>query len=193
MAAAAQTQTSRNLSDNVNKILRTHKKDPGDLIGILQDIQARYRYLPREALEEVSKGLKVPMNRLYHAATFFRAFYLEPRGKHDCVVCTGTACHVRGAQRIVDELSRELKTEPGGTSSDKLFSLDTVNCLGACALGPVMTVDGVIHGKLTARSARSTINRYKKKESGGTSKNEAKKSSRAGKSKKKSTRKARPE
>jgi len=189
--ATAQTQTRRNLGDTVKKILRTHKKDPGDLIGILQDIQAKYRYLPREALEEVSRGLNVPMNQLYRVSTFFRAFYLEPRGKHDCVVCTGTACHVRGAQRIVDELSRELKTEPGGTSSDKLFSLDTVNCLGACALGPVMTIDGAIYGKLTARSARNTINKYKKKESGGSSKNEAKKSSRPGKSKAKGTRKAR--
>ncbi len=189
--ATAQSQASRSVSDNVKKIVRAHKKDPGDLIGILQDIQAKYRYLPREALQEVCKSLDIPMNRMYRVSTFFRAFYLEPRGKHECVVCTGTACHVRGAQRIVDELSRELKTEPGSTSSDKLFSLDTVNCLGACALGPVMTIDGANHGKLTARSARSIINRYKKKESGGTRKNEAKKSSRSGKSKAKGTRKAR--
>ncbi len=173
----------------VKQIVRDHKRDPGDLIGILQDIQAKYRYLPREALDEVSKSLKVPINRIYALSTFFRAFYLEPRGKHDCVVCTGTACHVRGAGRIVDELSRLLHCEPGGTSPDKLFSLDTVNCLGACALGPVVTVDGNIHGKITARSVRRIIQKYEKPE--GKKKDEAKKRRGSKRAKAKSTRKAR--
>jgi len=175
--------------DTIGKIIKDHKRDAGDLIGILQDIQAEYRYLPREALDEVSKKLKIPVNRLYAVATFFRAFYLEPRGKHDCLVCTGTACHVRGAGRIVDELSRILDTESGGTSKDGNFSLDTVNCLGACALGPVVTVDGNIHGKINAKSVRKVLEMYEKPK--GKVKNEVKKPKRSGKAKAKSSRKAR--
>ena len=172
----------------VKKIVKDHKRDPGDLIGILRDIQEKYRYLPREALDEVSKSLKVPMNRIYAVSTFFRAFYLEPRGKHECVVCTGTACHVRGVNRIVDELSRLLKCSPGETSKDGVFSLDTVNCLGSCPLGPVMTIDENIHGKLTARSARKIIKQYQQPK--GSKKNEAKKRRGPGKTKTKSKRKA---
>ena len=175
--------------DTAKKIVKSHKKDPGNLIGILQDIQAKYRYLPREALDEVSKSLNVPMNRLYAVSTFYKAFYLEPRGKHDCVVCTGNACHVSGAGRVMDELTRLWGVEPGGTSKDGLFSLETTSCVGACALAPVLTIDGDIHGKVTARSARRVIKKYEDPEE--KKKNETKKRRRSGKAKAKSTRKKR--
>ena len=112
------------------------------LIPILEDIQAKYRYLPREALQIVSKAKKISMVDIYSVATFYKAFSLKPRGKHLISVCVGTACHVRGAPTIVKEFVNQLDIQPGDTTTDKEFTLDTVNCLGACALGPVVVVDG---------------------------------------------------
>jgi len=151
-------------TNTVRKIVKDHKSDPGDLIGVLQDIQTEYRYLPREALDEVSKTLKVPLNRVFAVSTFFRAFYITPRGKHDCVVCTGTACHVRGAPRIVDELMRMLKTDVRGTSPDGNFTLDTVNCLGQCAMGPVITIDGTLHPKVSVKELKRIFKTSKTEE-----------------------------
>ena len=153
-------------ANTVKKIVKEHKSDPGDLIGVLQDVQTQYRYLPHEALEEVSKTLAVPMNRVFAVSTFFRAFYIEPRGKHDCIVCTGTACHVRGAPRIVDELKRMLKTDVRGTSPDGNFTLDTVNCLGNCAMGPVITMDGTLYGKISVKNLKRIFKSFQTEEKG---------------------------
>jgi len=129
-------------------------------VGMLQDIQARYRHLPREALARLAERLDVPLSRLFGLATFYKAFSLEPRGKHEVRVCLGTACHVRGAPRIVDEVSRILKIKPGETTDDGLFTLEAVNCLGACAMGPLMVIDGEYFGAMTPRKVASVLRKY---------------------------------
>ena len=131
----------------VDAIVERYRGKESYLIGILQDIQAEYRYLPREALKRVSERMGVPLSRLYSLATFFRAFSLTPRGKHLIVVCTGTACHVRGAPVILDALKGALGIEPGETTPDLKYTLETVNCLGSCALAPLVVIDGHYHGK----------------------------------------------
>jgi len=121
--------------------------DKNALIQILLDIQRENNWLPKDALMWVSQKLGVPLSRIYHVATFYKAFSLVPKGRHSVLVCMGTACHVRGAPRLLDKVTEALKIEPGETSEDLRFSLDTVNCLGCCALGPVMVVDGEYYSK----------------------------------------------
>ena len=135
-------------TQEVNRILKRYGNDPTDIIAILQDVQQSYRYLPRDVMETLSQKLDIPLSRVYHLATFFRAFSLEPRGKHELHVCMGTACHVRGAPRILETLERGLKIRAGETTPDLQYTLETVNCVGACALGPVVVVDGESKGKL---------------------------------------------
>jgi len=126
----------------IQSILDKHDEDEKGLIPILEDIQAKYSYLPREALEMVSEAKKISLVDIYGVATFYKAFSLSPRGKHLVSVCVGTACHVRGAPAIIKEFISQLGIQPGDTTSDKEFTLETVNCLGACAIGPVVVVDG---------------------------------------------------
>ncbi|MDQ7779622.1 MAG: NAD(P)H-dependent oxidoreductase subunit E [Planctomycetota bacterium] len=145
----------------VDKIVSKHKYDPAALIGVLQDVQKQYNYLPESALERVSRRLGVPLNRVYAVATFYRAFSLKPRGKHHVCVCLGTACHVRGAGRVAEELQRRLEIKPGGTTKDGLFSLEEVNCLGACALGPVVVVNGEYHGQQTSKRVGEVVQHYR--------------------------------
>ena len=114
----------------------------------LEKIQARYHYLPREAMILVSEGLGVPLSQVYSVATFYNAFSLERRGRHEICVCVGTACHVRGAKRVLTRLEERLGIKPGETTPDWNYSLDTVHCLGACALGPIVVVDGVYSGQM---------------------------------------------
>ena len=123
-------------------ILEKHNKDRGGLIAILEEIQAEFGYLPEQALRTVGDRIGRSLVDIYGVATFYRSFSLQPRGKHLVSVCLGTACHVRGASRIVEEFERELGIEVGETTPDKEFTLETVNCLGACALGPIVVVDG---------------------------------------------------
>jgi len=126
----------------------------------LQDIQAEYRYLPEDALMEVSHSLEIPLSQVYSVATFFRAFSLEPTGRHLIDVCLGTACHVRGAVRILERLERELGIKHGETTKDLDFTLETVNCVGACALGPIVIADGEYSGEMTADKVKPLIERY---------------------------------
>ena len=121
--------------------------DKSALIQILLDIQRENRWLPKDALMWVSQKLDVPLTQIYYVATFYKAFSLVPRGRHLVLVCLGTACHVRGAPRLLDKVTEALNIRPGQTSRDLRFSLDTVNCLGCCALGPVMVVDSVYYSK----------------------------------------------
>ena len=116
--------------------------DKSALIQLLLDIQRENDWLPKDTLMWVSQKLGVPLTQVYHIATFYKAFSLVPRGRHPVLVCLGTACQVRGAPRLLDKVIETLKIKPGETSRDMRFSLDTVNCLGCCALGPVMVVDG---------------------------------------------------
>lgn len=133
----------------VNSIIKKYERRKEFLICILQDIQAKYGYLPQDALILVSKKLDISLIQIYSVATFFKAFSLEPRGKHLINVCLGTACHVRGAERVLDKIKRDLGIDAGETTQDRKFTLETVNCLGACALGPIMVLDGKYHGQMT--------------------------------------------
>lgn len=128
--------------ENVSRIVKENAGKFGGLIGILQQIQARYGYLPPDALAVVADRTGRSLTDVYGVATFFRSFSLQPRGKHVCLVCLGTACHVRGGPVIAEEFTRTLGVRPGETTPDREFTLETVNCLGACALGPIAVVDG---------------------------------------------------
>ena len=142
----------------VEAIITKHGEKRDSLISMLQDIQTVYHYLPQEALETVASRLGLPTIQVYGVATFFRAFSLEPRGEHLVCVCTGTACHVRGAPSVLGELERQLCVDVGETTEDKNYTLETVNCLGACALGPVVVVDGKYPGQMNAAKGKLLVN-----------------------------------
>lgn len=127
------------------KIIDKYNSDKSALIQILLEIQKQNRWLPRDTLMLVSKKLGIPLSQVYRVATFYKAFSLIPQGRHLFTVCMGTACHVRGSPRLLDRVETALKIKPGETSSDQKFTLETVNCLGCCALGPVIVVDGNYH------------------------------------------------
>jgi NADH-quinone oxidoreductase subunit E len=148
------------MGEKVESVLANFNYDKGMLVSILQDIQAEYHYLPREALERVSKSLLVPLSQVYGVATFFKAFSLEPRGRHLINVCLGTACHVRGAVRVLESMERELGVAAGETTKDLKFTLETVNCVGACALGPVVIVDGEYYGQMKSEKVKDTLAKY---------------------------------
>ncbi len=150
----------------IDSMIARYGKDPSSLILVMQDIQAKYRYLPEPALTHVGEQLGVPMSRIYSVATFYKAFSLEPKGKHLVHVCMGTACHVRGAKRILDGLSRDLDIAPGETTPDGEITLETVNCLGSCALGPLVTVDEKYIGKATQAKMKKAIAQLKRKGNG---------------------------
>jgi NADH:ubiquinone oxidoreductase subunit E len=135
-------------ADGVLAVLDKRSEGRGGLIAILQDIQARYNYLPADALRLVADRTGTPLVDVYGVATFYRSFSLKPRGRHLCSVCLGTACHVRGSQLVAEELERELKIRAGQTTPDGEFTLEAVNCLGACALGPIVVVDGRYHANV---------------------------------------------
>ncbi len=139
------------------------EKNGKALIPVLQDIQSYYNYLPEEIFDEVSRKLNIPLIDVYGVATFYKSFSLTPKGKYIITVCLGTACHVRGGQRIADRIARELEIEPGETTPDMNFTLETVNCLGCCAIGPIMMIDGEYYGQMTIQKAISLLNEYKAK------------------------------
>jgi len=133
----------------VRKILDRYPEGDGTgLIHALQDIQAKFGYVPYEAVELLCTHLNVPISKAFSAATFYKAFSLEPKGDVVIRVCTGTACHIRGAQTLVDEISATLGIEPGSTTKDLKFTLETVNCVGACAMAPVVSLNGEYHGNV---------------------------------------------
>ena len=148
--------------EKAGEIIREYDSSRDSLISILQDIQSEYRYLPESILKLVARKLGLPLIQVYGVATFFKAFSLKPRGKHLVSICLGTACHVRGAPAVLDEVERELCIKPGETSEDMQFTLETVNCLGACALGPIMVVDVEYHGQIVPGKVQAIINRCKK-------------------------------
>ncbi|MGQ9508694.1 MAG: NADH-quinone oxidoreductase subunit NuoE family protein [Thermodesulfobacteriota bacterium] len=144
----------------IREIIRKHGYQRASLIGILQDIQSEMNYLPKKALEQVSKCLDIPLTEIYEVATFYKAFHLEPKGKHTIQICLGTACHVRGSRRILDYIETFLEVKAGGITKDFSFSLETVNCLGACALGPLMVVDRTYYGKMETGRIEPILKKY---------------------------------
>jgi NADH:ubiquinone oxidoreductase subunit E len=146
--------------NKISAIVGKYKGEGGALIAILQDIQAEYNYLPPDLLKSVAEKLDIPLISVYGIATFYKAFSLKPRGKHLITVCLGTACHVRGAKRILGEVQKKLNVKVGETTEDKMFTLETVNCLGCCAIGPVMVVDGEYYGQTSTTKVDSILDKY---------------------------------
>ena len=147
--------------DRFESLISDNGHSTDGLISMLQDIQSEYHHLPEEALRHVAKSLDLPLIQVYGVATFYKAFSLKPKGKHLCAVCTGTACHVRGASAVLDELERQLGVKSGETTEDMLFTLESVNCLGACALGPVVVMDGKYHGQMNTAKLRKVMAKHK--------------------------------
>ena len=136
------------VTEKLQSIAERYKSGKSSLVGVMQDVSQEYGYLPEEVLQEVSKLIEVPISIFYSLATFYSSFRLEPIGKKHVCVCVGTACHVRGAAKIVETLERDLQIGAGETSKDGNYTLETVNCVGACALGPLVTVNGEYYGKM---------------------------------------------
>jgi NADH-quinone oxidoreductase subunit E len=147
---------------SVDLIVDKHQEKRTALISILHDVQNRYKYLPEEALKMVASRLRMDINEIYGVATFYKSFSLVPKGKHSVTLCLGTACHVRGGPKILRELKTLLNIEPGQTTPDKQFSLNVVNCLGVCAIGPVMFVDGKFYGEMNSLKAKRVIEKINK-------------------------------
>jgi len=142
-------------------IVESYGAHRSSLIHVLQDIQGEFDYLPRESLEAVSERLKVPLAEVLRVATFYAAFTLEPRGEHLITVCMGTACHVKGAPKILDATRRALGLKEGRvTTEDMKFTVKSVRCIGCCGLAPVITVDGTAYGRLTPQKVPEILSRY---------------------------------
>ena len=153
----------------LQKIFAKHPHNESSLIMLLQDVQEAYRYLPPEILVEVAKTLHIPKARVFGVATFYKAFSMEPRGETEIKVCCGTACHVRGSTLLMDEFKRTLGVEEGGTTEDGKFTLQAVNCVGTCAMAPVIVVEDVYHGHMTVNKLGKllkTLNLKKTKATG---------------------------
>ena len=145
----------------VDRIIEGRDSQKASLVMILQDVQEEYRYLPQPALERVASRIDVPLTQVYNVATFYSSFSLTERGEHLIRICDGTACHLRGAMNIQDEITRQIGIEAGQTTADKKFTFETVACLGACALAPVMTIDSQYHGNLDPEKLKQILDDYK--------------------------------
>ncbi len=145
--------------DEIADIIDAEAQADGSLITVLESVQARYRYLPPEALILASERLGVPLSQTYSVATFYNAFSLTPKGQHCLNVCMGTACHVRGSPQVLERLQTKLGVKAGDTTRDRRFTLETVNCLGACALGPIVVTDGEYSGQMTPQKADILLRR----------------------------------
>jgi NADH-quinone oxidoreductase subunit E len=146
--------------DRIDKIIDKYACEKGVLIQLLLDIQHELNWIPPEAIIRINKRLKIPVSEIYRVASFYTALSLKPRGRHLVRVCTGTACYVRGAPRILDSVERTIGIRAGETTSDDKFTLETVNCLGCCALGPVVEIDGQYHGRLSSANVEKLLSRY---------------------------------
>ena len=145
------------ITQTVEAIVSPREGMPSQLIEVLQDLQEAEGYISGESMSVVSQRLGVPLIEVYRVANFYKAFSLSPRGRHLITVCMGTACHVRGAARMLDEVLGQLGVNPGETTDDGIFTVERVNCLGACALGPVVVLDGVYHDHMTPGKLRKLI------------------------------------
>lgn len=149
------------MDEKVSEIIARYQGRPGTVISVLEEIQEVFGYLPKDVLMAAGQALDVPLSQLFSSATFYSAFTLKPRGKHTIHVCLGTACHVRGAPKVVDEFSRVLNVSPGETTEDNEFTLETVRCIGCCSLAPAMTVGKDIYGYTTMDKVSGILKKYK--------------------------------
>lgn len=143
------------------EIINNYPSEKRYTLAILQDIQREYGFIPREVMILVSNYLKLPISDIYSIATFYKSLSLKPKGKYTIKVCNGTACHIRGSESIKDEISNILEISPGETTDDGLFSIEVVNCIGACALAPVMIINGKYYGGLTLQKVRNIIDEFR--------------------------------
>jgi NADH-quinone oxidoreductase subunit E len=146
--------------DRIDRIIDKYTCETGVLIQLLLEIQRKLNWIPPEAVTRINKRLKIPVSEIYRVASFYTALSLKPRGRHLVRVCSGTACYVRGGPRVLDSVERTLKIRAGETTKDGNFTLETVNCLGCCALGPVVEIDGQYHGKLSSASVEKLLSKY---------------------------------
>jgi NADH-quinone oxidoreductase subunit E len=151
------------MEEKVREIVQGYGGDRSYLVPIMQDVQKEFGYLSREALTAISAHLGVPVSRIYEVATFYKAFSLKPKGRHHISLCLGTACHVRGAELISGNITDMLKIKDGETSTDMEYSFETVGCLGACALGPIVVVDGEYHGEMNIAKTTKLLKKLGKK------------------------------
>lgn len=149
-----------NQLDEVRKIVKKHRQEPGCLMRILQDTQGAYGYLPLELQQVIADELNIPLTEVYGVATFYAQFTLKPKGEFKVGVCLGTACYVRGSQAVLDEVSKILDTKVGETSEDGKFSLDATRCVGACGLAPVMMINDEVYGRLTPSEVKDILSQY---------------------------------
>jgi NADH-quinone oxidoreductase subunit E len=148
-------------TEKVDSLIDSYVGNKEQLISLLQDVQAEFNYLPQDVLVKISQKLDIPLSQVFSVATFFRAFTLKPRGRHLVTVCLGTACHVKGGRRLVEKMERDYGIKPGETTKDMRFTLEAVNCLGCCALGPVVVVDGKYESKMNPDKLDRVLRGYK--------------------------------
>jgi len=144
----------------IDAIVDRHQAKQSAILAILQDIQTKERYLPKETLDYVSLKMQLPLTKIFRIATFYNALSLKPRGRHTIDVCLGTACHVRGGSRIMEKLKRDLGVAVGETTKDQRFTLESVRCLGCCSLAPVMVVDQEVHGRLSQEKISGLLKKF---------------------------------
>ena len=147
-------------NERIDQIIDKHQGEASSLIQVLLEIQSENHWLPKEVLERVHKKLQIPLSRIQHITSFYKAFSLVPKGRHEVHICMGTACHVRGAKRILETVQDQTGIKPGETDLDLKFSLETVNCLGCCALGPVIEINGKTHGKVSTSNTADVLKNY---------------------------------
>lgn len=157
----AQKEILQNDSLCAKDVIEKYPKEQRYTLAILQDIQRKYKYIPREALETLAEYLETPVSRLYGMATFYKALSLTPKGEHIVTVCDGTACHVAGSMVVLDEIEKILGIKAGGTTEDLKFSINTVNCIGCCAIAPVMMINEKYYGNLTPKMVKEILDEYR--------------------------------
>ncbi len=153
-----------NENEEIKKILSNYIKDKSNLIQILNEVQEKYGYIPEFAQKEISEYLNIPMAEIYGVITFYARFTLKPKGKYNIAVCLGTACFVKGSEKILERLKQRLKIDVGETTKDGKFSIEATRCIGACGLAPVFTVNGEVYGKATPEILDKVIDEYMNKE-----------------------------
>jgi len=148
-------------SSQIDRIIKQYGGRESALLSILQDIQTKEKYLPKDVLEQVSQKMHIPLTNIFRIATFYNALSIKPRGRHKVDVCLGTACHVRGGNKIIDKLKRDLGVAVGETTKDKRFTLESVRCVGCCSLGPVVVVDGNVFGRVAQEKVPALLKEFK--------------------------------
>lgn len=152
------------LANEMKELLKNYSQDKSNLIQILNEVQEKYGYIPKQSQIEISNYLSIPMAEIYSVITFYSRFTLEPKGKYNISVCLGTACFVKGSQALLDRLKERLKIDEGQTTPDGKFSIDATRCVGACGLAPVFTINNEVYGKATVKKLDEVLDEYMKKE-----------------------------